>query len=255
MPTRLPVIRILLIVGMGALTEPAFSQIYQNPLEWAALAEGNDAVNKKISSEVEGQTKTAVLQNTIAAEFEKIKEWERKYRDYTQAASGYASSLKAASRIYDDTLRIFITLGDMKQACRQNPQGIFASATMNNLYLETASELVTVFNLLKHAVAEGGPQNMLTGAERSETLWAINDKLENLGRKIHQLNLSIRYYNLSDVWHNATAGMVECSTGSIASQARERWRRAGKAVEKPGGRHGYADDRPRLDRFGIGKDG
>ena len=38
----------------------------------------------------EGQTKTAVLQNTIAAEFNRIHEWERKYSDYLQTVEGYA---------------------------------------------------------------------------------------------------------------------------------------------------------------------
>lgn len=43
--------------------------------------------------------------------------------------------------------------------------------SMNNLYVETATELVSVFNLLNNAVAKGGTENMLTGADRSKTLW------------------------------------------------------------------------------------
>ena len=46
-----------------------------NPLEWMALAEGNEAINGEIEKEIKGQTKTALLQNTIAAEFTKIHEW------------------------------------------------------------------------------------------------------------------------------------------------------------------------------------
>lgn len=34
---------------------------------------------------------------------------------------------------------------------------------MNNLYIETATELVSVFTLLNDAVAKGGTENMLTG--------------------------------------------------------------------------------------------
>ena len=73
---------------------------------------------------------------------------------------------------------------------------------MNTLYLETATELVSTFTLIRNAVAIGGPTNMLTGAERSEALWAINDKLEEFNKKIHRLYLNIRYYALLDVWHN-----------------------------------------------------
>lgn len=216
-----------LVTSAGELS----AQVYQNPLEWVATAEGNDAINKKISSQIKGQTETAVLQNTIAAEFKKIHEWERKYSDYIKTASGYASSLKAASCIYDDALRIFITLGNLKKACEENPQGIVASIPMNTLYLETATELVSTLTLIRNAVAKGGSTNMLTGAERSETLWAINDKLSDFNKKIHRLYLSIRYYTLLDVWHNLSAGMIERNPGTIARQAHDRWRRAARAVD------------------------
>ena len=228
---KLPIVRILLIVGLSmCLIENMQGQVYQNPLEWVATAEGNDAINKEISSQVKGQTETAVLQNTIAAQFTKIHEWEKKYSNYTKTASGYASSLKAASCIYDDALRIFVTLGNLKKACEDNPQGAVATIPMNTLYLETATELVSTFTLLQNAVAKGGETNMLTGAERSETLWAIYDKLEVFSKKIHQLYLSIRYYRMLDVWYNLSAGMIERTPGSIAQQAHERWRRAARSV-------------------------
>lgn len=225
---RLQTVKWLLMAVFMACYGSLPAQVYQNPFEWMALGEGNEAINKEISSQIKGQTETAVLQNTIAAEFKKIHEWERKYSDYTKTASGYASSLKAASCIYDDALRIFITLGNLQKACEENPQGIVASIPMNTLYLETATELVSTFTLIRNAVAEGGPKNMLTGAERSETLWAINDKLLEFNKKIHRLYLSIRYYTLLDVWHNLSAGMIERTPGSIARQAHDRWRRAAR---------------------------
>lgn len=80
--------------------------VQTNPLEWLALAEGNEAINSQIQDQIEGQTKTAVLQNTIAAEFNRIHEWERKYSDYLQTVEGYASSLKAATTLYEDGVRI-----------------------------------------------------------------------------------------------------------------------------------------------------
>ena len=101
---------------------------------------------------------------------------------------------------------------------------------MNNLYIETATELVTVFTLLKDAVAKGGKENMLTGAERSQTLWMLSDKLHVLSRKFQQLYLSIRYYTMTDVWNRATAGIVDHSYGELADQSFRRWRRAAKVV-------------------------
>lgn len=203
-----------------------------NPLEWMALAEGNELIDGQMESQIKGQTQTAMLQNTIAAEFNQIHGWQEKYNSYLKTAGGYASSLKACTHLYNDDVRIFITLGKLRKAVSDNPQGIAATLSMNNLYMETATELVSVFTLLKDAVAKGGPENMLTGAERSMTLWALNDKLELFGKKLHQLHLSIRYYTLTDVWNNATAGMLDRSYGEVASMAMERWRRAARTATR-----------------------
>ena len=197
-----------------------------NPLEWMALAEGNEVINDQIEKQINGQTKTAMLQNSIAAEFNRIHKWEKQYNSYLKTASGYASSLKACTHLYNDGVRIFLTLGKLGNAIRNNPQGIIASMSMNNLYIETATELVSVFTLLNDAVAKGGKENMLTGAERSKTLWALNDKLSAFSRKLHLLYLSIRYYTLNDVWNNVTAGMLDRNNGEAARMAMSRWRRA-----------------------------
>ena len=197
-----------------------------NPLEWVALAEGNELINGQIDKQIKGQTQTAVLQNSIAAEFNRIHQWEKEYNSYLKTASGYASSLKACTHLYNDGVRIFLTLGKLGKAIKNNPQGIIASMSMNNLYIETATELVSVFTLLNDAVAKGGTENMLTGAERSKTLWALNDKLSAFSRKLHLLYLSIRYYTLNDVWNNVTAGMLDRDNGEVARLAMTRWRRA-----------------------------
>ena len=60
-----------------------------NPLEWAALAEGNELINGQIEKQIKGQTQTALLQNSIAAEFNRIHEWEKQYNSYLKTASGY----------------------------------------------------------------------------------------------------------------------------------------------------------------------
>jgi len=53
-----------------------------NPSEWIALAEGNDLINKQISKQMGGQSATAALQNTIAAEFNQIHKWQDEYNSY-----------------------------------------------------------------------------------------------------------------------------------------------------------------------------
>ena len=217
----------VLALSVCLLPQAAKAQVAaSNPLEWTALAEGNDLINKQVEKQIKGQTQTALLQNTIAAEFNRIHKWEKQYNSYLKTASGYASSLKACTHLYNDGVRIFLTLGKLCKAVRNNPQGIVASIGMNNLYIETATELVSVFTLLNDAVAKGGTENMLTGAERSKTLWALNDQLAAFSRKLHLLYLSIRYYTLNDVWNNVTAGMLDRNNGEAARMAMSRWRRA-----------------------------
>ena len=225
--TNQHIIAVLVALLAGLLPQAAKAQIAaSNPLEWMALAEGNEVINSQIEKQIKGQTQTALLQNSIAAEFNRIHKWEKQYNSYLKTASGYASSLKACTHLYNDGVRIFITLGKLGKAIRNNPQGIIAGMSMNNLYIETATELVSVFTLLNEAVAKGGNENMLTGAERSKTLWALNDKLSAFSRKLHLLYLSIRYYTLNDLWNNVTAGMLDRNNGEAARMAMSRWRRA-----------------------------
>ena len=108
----------LFFLFIGNAAQAQFVQT--NPLEWLALAEGNEAINGQIQDQIEGQTQTAVLQNAIAAEFNRIHEWERKYSGYLQTVEGYASSLKAATTLYEDGVRIFITLGKLRKAITEN---------------------------------------------------------------------------------------------------------------------------------------
>ena len=216
----------VLLLGAGDLHAQI---VVANPLEWAVLVEGNELIDGQIENEIEGQTQTAVLQGTISAEFTQIKKWEQKYNAYLKTVDGYASSLKAATHLYNDGVRLFINLCDIRKAIAANPQGIAATLSMNNLYAETATELVAVYTTLRDAIAAGGEGNMLTGAERSRTLWMIEDSLKSFNHKLSLLSLSLRYYTLSDVWYNATEGIVGRTNGDIARQAQSRWMRASRA--------------------------
>lgn len=216
----------MLLFGIILSVSAKAQIVTTNPLEYVALAEGNELILGKVKDQMDGQKKTALLQNTIAAEFEQMRQWEKKYNSYLKTASGFASSLKACTHLYNDGVRIFISLCKLKKAISDNPQGIVAAMSMNNLYIETATELVTVFSLLRDAVAKGGKENMLTGVERSQTLWALNDQLSAFQKKLNLLYLSIRTYTMTDVWNNVTAGMLDRSNGEVARMAMNRWRRA-----------------------------
>ena len=75
---RLRIISIwAVLILAGLLPQLAKAQIAaSNPLEWAALAEGNELINGQIDKQIKGQTQTALMQNSIAAEFNRIHEGE-----------------------------------------------------------------------------------------------------------------------------------------------------------------------------------
>lgn len=225
------VVSLIAFILLLLVSSRANAQIVSsNPGEYTILATGNGIINNTVKSETKAERNTALMQNAMAGEFTKMKQWEKEYNSYLKMASGYASAMKAATHIYDDGVRILLTLDKLRKAVSNNPQGIAATVSMNNLYMETTTEMLTVFTLLKDAVAKGGESNMLTGAERSKTLWELEDKLSSFSHKLRLLYLSIRHYRMSDVWNRATAGMIDRDKHDVALQSLSHWKRYAKEV-------------------------
>lgn len=225
------VVSVIAFVLLLITSNRSYGQVVSsNPGEYTILATGNALINETVKSETKAERNTALMQNAMAGEFTKMKQWEKDYNSYLKTATNYASALKAANHIYDDGVRILLTLGKLRKATTNNPQGIVATVSMNNLYMETTTEMLSVFTLLKNAVAKGGSTNMLTGAERSKTLWELEDKLSSFSHKLQLLYLSIRHYRMSDVWNRATAGMIERDKHDVAMQSLSHWKRYAKEV-------------------------
>lgn len=206
---------------------PSSAQMSQsNPLQYVEIETGHKNINDQIKKQTKAQEKTGLLQATISAEFTKIKQWEGKYNSYLKTARGYAEAIKAGTSLYAEGVETLRHIHEIRKVVAANPQGIGASVAMNNIYVETAAELIRTYRLLKVSVALGSNVNMLTGAERTELLWNLNDALDQLNRKLRRLAMSIAFYNLGDVWNNATAGMVERSHAQVVADAIDRWKRA-----------------------------
>ena len=225
---RLPTAcRIFTVIVGCAFSLSVRAQLEENNgTQIAAIAGGGELINKAISKQTTSQTKTDLLAGAIGTEFLFIKGWEGKYNSYLKTTQGYAEGLKGAAMLYAEGVTTLRHLYEIAKAIKNNPQGVMATVSMNNLYADAAAELIKVYNVLKYTIAEGTQTNMLTGAERTELLWEINDSLQDFNRKLRQLALSIAYYNMTDVWNKATAGMVDRNHGEIARQAYKRWVRA-----------------------------
>ena len=218
------ILRTLVLAGISVST---FAQVGEsNPSQYVAIAEGQTLVNNAVNSQTQGMQKTAALQGSMAAEFTMMKKWEQKYNSYLKTARGYADALKAGTSLYADGVETLRHLYEIRKAINANPTGIGATLAMNDLYLETTTEFIKTYRLLKVSIAKGGTDNMLTGAERTEMLWQLNDELARLNAKLRTLAISIAYHNFTDVWNQYTAGMVDKSHADIAHDAYDRWRRA-----------------------------
>ena len=219
----------LVLAGMSVST---FAQVGEsNPSQYVAIAEGQTLVNNAVNSQTKGMQKTAAFQGSMAAEFTMMKKWEQKYNSYLKTARGYADALKAGTSLYADGVETLRHLYEIRKAINANPTGIGATLAMNDLYLETTTEFIKTYRLLKVSIAKGGTDNMLTGAERTEMLWQLNDELARLNAKLRTLAISIAYHNFTDVWNQYTAGMVDKSHADIAHDAYDRWRRASTVAQ------------------------
>ena len=219
----------LVLAGISVST---FAQVGEsNPSQYVAIAEGQTLVNNAVNSQTKGMQKTAALQGSMAAEFTMMKKWEQKYNSYLKTARGYADALKAGTSLYADGVETLRHLYEIRKAINANPTGIGATLAMNDLYLETTMEFIKTYRLLKVSIAKGGTDNMLTGAERTEMLWQLNDELARLNAKLRTLAISIAYHNFTDVWNQYTAGMVDKNHADIAHDAYDRWRRASTVAQ------------------------
>ena len=219
----------LVLAGISVST---FAQVGEsNPSQYVAIAEGQTLVNNAVNSQTKGMQKTAALQGSMAAEFTMMKKWEQKYNSYLKTARGYADALKAGTSLYADGVETLRHLYEIRKAINANPTGIGATLAMNDLYLETTTEFIKTYRLLKVSIAKGGTDNMLTGAERTEMLWQLTDELARLNAKLRTLAISIAYHNFTDVWNQYTAGMVDKSHADIAHDAYDRWRRASTVAQ------------------------
>lgn len=209
--------------GQGATTS--------NPGQYLAIVAGNDAINNKVSSQTKKQTAIAGIQAELNASTTQMKKWEQEYNSYLKTGDGYAKSILQACQVYIEGMQTLTALWEVYAATKINTQGVFANMSMNNLYMEIASEFIKTYRTIK-IVAKGGSSNMLNGAERTQVLWGLSEGLQRLNQKLRRLAVCISTYSFEDVWNRAIAGKIEKSNGLLAKEARNRMRRAATSVAK-----------------------
>lgn len=200
-----------------------------NPLQYAAIQKGEANLSAKIKSQTDNMNDLAGVQGSMVKDAATMKKWEKQYNAYLITAKGYAEKIAAAATLYQDGMQTLTYLWEIDQARKINPEGVFASMSMNNLYMETATEFTKAYRILNKVIKAGGKESMLNGVERTMLLWQLSEELEVLNKKLRSLALSVCIYNFEDVWNRAIAGKIEKTNGMIASDA---IRRHGKAMKQ-----------------------
>lgn len=221
------VMMVMMMVGRGVQCV-AQSLTSVNPVEIATLAGNGAVLNKRITMEAEEEIKNMATITTQAGEMNSIASWEKKFSKYLQDARSYAQQAKAAYGVYSQIIRVMLNLSKLQRAVVYNPSGIAGTGLLTETFIHVADEVVLSLYLLKKVFGTGGENNMLTGKDRAQVWWDLNDNLERLNDNLYRMAYNIAYYSLVDVWKNMTQGMLQKTNGMIAKDALERWRRIPK---------------------------
>lgn len=220
------------IVLSTAVCRGQFSATTSNPGEYLAIKKGEDNILNEISAQTNYRKKEAGIQAELSATTAKIKNWEQQYNKYLKTTEGFADGIAAACQLYLEGVQTLNALWEVSAAKKINPQGVFATMSMNNLYMETAIQFIKTYRSLKKVCKKGGNGNMLNSAERKQLIWNLERELEQLNSKLRRLAVSISVFSFEDVWNRAIAGKIDKSNGMLALEARNRMRRAATSVAR-----------------------
>lgn len=225
-------IRLMIIGLLTAFSTNIYGMDYisVDPLWMTAVMDGTKMVNEQYTKQTTQLVEIGALQNTMALHFNAVKNWQWKHNCYLKDAESFAEAFNAGTNLTAQAVRTMRDLLDLKKIMARNPEGIAATLAMNNLYMETITEFIKTFRMLKFSVSTGGEYNMLTGKERTEMLWALVDRLDELNTKIRKLILSVAYYRVKDIWAFYTRGMFERHKADIAENCLDRWNRVQDAI-------------------------
>jgi len=220
------------IVLSTAVCRGQFSATTSNPGEYLAIKKGEDNILNEISAQTNYRKKEAGIQAELSETTTKIKNWEQQYNKYLKTTEGFADGIAAACQLYLEGVQTLNALWEVSAAKKINPQGVFATMSMNNLYMETAIQFIKTYRSLKKVCKKGDNGNMLNSAERTQLIWNLERELEQLNSKLRRLAVSISVFSFEDVWNRAIAGKIDKSNGMLALEARNRMRRAVTSVAR-----------------------
>lgn len=120
------------IVLSTAVCRGQFSATTSNPGEYLAIKKGEDNILNEISAQTNYRKKEAGIQAELSETTTKIKNWEQQYNKYLKTTEGFADGIAAACQLYLEGVQTLNALWEVSAAKKINPQGVFATMSMNN---------------------------------------------------------------------------------------------------------------------------
>ena len=180
-------------------------------------------VRKELAYQDELMAAITLEQSVMATELNAMKRWQRTYNNYLKSVEGFTEKLTSATTLYTEGVCLLKNLYDMAKASAANPGGALAGATNAKLIGDVAIEAIMAFRTAKVTVGGGGSTKMLDGNARVALLWELNDRLDDLNKKIRKLTNYIYYTRLIDIWEQYTYGMFAFDKKQHAQNALDRW--------------------------------
>lgn len=225
--TKSAILGLLLLAG-HTVSGQSLNNNY--PDQHLIIATHGDEVLDQSSKNTGKMAAVNVELHTVAQMTTMLEKWQAEYNAYLKDSTGLASSIKLGSTLYAQGAVLMQNIFLLKKAITRHPEGLAASIPMNNLYMETGALAIRCYNTLNKVITKGGKDNMLTGAERTQLLWDLAGEMQELNDRVRKTAISIAYYELTDVWHQAIQGMYEKDHTQIANESLERWTRAYKTA-------------------------
>ena len=154
------IVAVCVLAAVSIRTSAIIDFFSFDPLWEKAVLTGSSMVNDQYSEQTKKLQEMTALQNTMALHFNAMKVWQGKYNSYLKKSLSYAEAVSAGTRLTAEGVRTIRDLIDLKKVMSRNPEGIAATLSMNNLYLETITEFIKTFRMLQTAIKGEDPSEL-----------------------------------------------------------------------------------------------
>ena len=179
------------------------------------------AYTQKAESELKAQQRAMMLEATY--------DIQKKFNDYLDT---FRDVVCLAAQIYgfyheiDCLVTNMSKLTDQLEAHPSNSLAVALTPRRNKLYQEILLTSLDICNDIRQVCLSNVK---MTEKERVEIVFNIRPKLKKMNKTISRLTLAVKYTSLLDVWDDIAENAKDpADKGSIAKQAMQRWKRAGR---------------------------